>query len=361
MNENLQKELDVFNPYVALVEGLTHKYDIVHDTSTVDGLAVVKAGIKDVGKVVRDIEAARKDKKSFYLESGRAVDAKAKEVTVPFSELLDPMKEAKKEHDDSIAKAKQKRLDELQGKVDAIRNSIEFAQGKTSAEISKIIEEVDAIDPEDGFYQLQHDAIMVRNSTLNQLATMLTEKLNFEESEKVRIELEAKQKIAEEEKAKNDKIIADFQAKEAEELRLKNIEIEKAKEAERVAEITKQAEIQAKLEAEQAIKDAQEAKERAEREKEEAAKQAIIDKENAVKAAQEQARLDTEKAEARRLAEEEKNVRLAKKKAENKAHMRSINKEALACLVENGFKKEDATNIITLIAQGKIKNITVNY
>jgi len=419
MNENLQKELSVFDPMAALIEGLTHKYEIVHDTSTVDGLQLVKDGIKDVGKVVRDIEKARKDKKSFYLQSGKAIDAKAKEVTIPFAELLAPMKTAKQQEDEKIARAKQERIDKLQAKVNAIRNSVEFAQGKDSQAISKIIEEVDAIDPEDGFYELQHEAIVTRNNVLSQLATMLTEKLNFEESEKVRLELEEKQRIDGEIRAvenainqhkaipsayvgeSSEVIEAGLDALLSGDLHMdSNEEVAAAKattvgklrimlddalkmekvaqdqldaakkqhdEEVRVALEKREEEIRVKaIEQEKADSIEREnaaiaAQKRAEEEKELAARQAIIDKEKAVQAAKAQAELEAKKKEQARLAKEEKQRKIEEKKAANKAHQRKINKEILACLTENDISEEIGKKVIELIVKKKIKHLQVNY
>ena len=45
----------------------------------------------------------------------------------------------------------------------------------------------------------------------------------------------------------------------------------------------------------------------------------------------------------------------------NKEHVRGINRDILAALQNNGVGEFEAKTLITLIAQGKINNITINY
>ena len=45
----------------------------------------------------------------------------------------------------------------------------------------------------------------------------------------------------------------------------------------------------------------------------------------------------------------------------NKEHVRGINRDILATLQNNGVGEFEAKTLITLIAQGKINNITINY
>lgn len=404
-NETLNKELSVFDPMVALIDGLSHKYEIVHDAKSKEGYALIKAGIKDVGKVVRDIEKARKDKKSFYLESGRAVDAKAKEVTVPFTGLLEPMKKAKQEEDARVAKIKQDRIDKLQLKIDEIYNAIDDAQGKASDEISSVIEKVEAINPEEGFYDLTHEAIVARSKMLSQLATMLTEKLAFEESERNRVALEEKQRIADEKKEVDDQVngyksipgeyigdtsenislkirylkaivikeysfdyskdinLAKAGAIEKLEIMLKDsISMEKIAEEraesvkkERDAEIAKKAVIMAN-------KEAQEAKEKTEREHKGALAQAEIDKQNAIDAARLKAQQEAERKENERLADELKAQKEAEKKAANTAHQKRINNEILKCLKKINIPESEGKKLITEIVKGDLnKFMSIKY
>ncbi len=205
-NNKLKQELSVFEPMAAMLEGLKHQYDIVHTAETKEGYAVLKDGVKDVGKVVRAIEKARKEKKSFYLETGRAIDRKAKEVTFLFSEILGPMKALKKEKDDEVARIKAERIAKLQARIDKMNDAPALAQGKGSEEISEVINDIASVETATGFYELTHEATVVRSKVLEQLSNMLAISLSFEESEKARKELEVKQKVERAERAFKDLI-----------------------------------------------------------------------------------------------------------------------------------------------------------
>jgi len=151
-----------------------------------------------------------------------------------------------------------------------------------------------------------------------------------------------------------------------------------------------QAQEDARLEIERAVqaekdrveyekKIAQEAKERAEldaKEAIEAEKQRVIDEQNRAKEAAERAerdkkealeRAEREKQEAIVQAKREEQERVAEEKrkadmkAKHHAHQKKVNREAQESFVENGIKEPQAKEIITMIAHGKIKNITLNY
>jgi len=79
---------------------------------------------------------------------------------------------------------------------------------------------------------------------------------------------------------------------------------------------------------------------------------------------------ETEKlrlAEAEKLASEiakrerEREELEASRRAKNKEHVRSVNVEILNALMARGISEGDAKIMITLIAQGKINHITINY
>jgi hypothetical protein len=101
---------------------------------------------------------------------------------------------------------------------------------------------------------------------------------------------------------------------------------------------------------ERETKIAKEAEERAEREKKEAAELAEKEKEAAIE--EERKRVAAVK-ESERIAEE--------KRQDNKRHRGKINREAKACLMKEGWLEPAAEQLITLIAKGKIANITINY
>jgi len=169
-------------------------------------------------------------------------------------------------------------------------------------------------------------------------------------------------------------------AQEAEEKRLK--EAAEQKERDRIANeerIKKEAKLAAEREAKEKLElerresakreaDAIIAKERAEREAKEAiergkkaAAQAIIDKENAIKKAREDAEQKAKEAEDKRLREEAQAKILARRKAENIEHQKTINNAIKVAFQKNGLSEETSKIIVTAIAKKQIPNLSINY
>lgn len=172
---------------------LKEKYAVVPDANTDEGYAFVKGGIKELTTLRTSLETARKREKEPYLQAGRIIDAEAKRITTELVALEDPMKAAKKEVDDRIERERQARIARLQAKVDAIIAMPASVRGKSSIEISDMLDRVGEIDASHDFYDLTKEAIAARDNALDELARMLTERLAFEAAETARKKLEAEQ------------------------------------------------------------------------------------------------------------------------------------------------------------------------
>jgi len=125
--------------------------------------------------------------------------------------------------------------------------------------------------------------------------------------------------------------------------------------------LKKQANIRAREEAEQKVKTERDRADQAERDQKESEAKAEQDKNDAVEA--ERKRLFAEQEERRRIAEEQaEGIRKAEEALQaNKVHRRDINRLALAALVENNIEEESAKEFITLVFQGKIPGIRMDY
>jgi len=177
----------------AALAALREKYQVVPDVNTDEGYAFVKDGIKELTGLRTKLEAARKREKEPYLQAGRIIDAEAKRITEQLVQLEDPMKAAKKEVDDRIERERQARIARLQAKVDAIIAMPASVRGKSSTEISDMLDRVGEIDATHDFYDLTKEAIAARDTAMDELTRMLTERLAFEASEAERRKLEAEQ------------------------------------------------------------------------------------------------------------------------------------------------------------------------
>jgi hypothetical protein len=169
----------------------------------------------------------------------------------------------------------------------------------------------------------------------------------------------------EERKAKEETERKERERKEREE-RLKKEAAEKAKkEAEEAARHERERIEQEKREAEEratqaererlaAIEKAKREAEEAEQRRIEAAKQAELDRKEAERRA-------VERSENERLAKEKAEREKAERLAQRKAHRRKINNAALTCFEQNGIDSETAKVVITMIADGRIDYIVIQY
>jgi len=101
--------------------------------------------------------------------------------------------------------------------------------------------------------------------------------------------------------------------------------------------------------------------ERVEREKREAALKADREKQEAIEAEKAKAKAESDAKELERIASEKAEKAKAEKLAANKKHRAKINREVLEDIGMTGISEAQAKAIITLIATGKVRNCTINY
>jgi len=175
----------------AALAALRAKYQVVPDANTEEGYAWVKAGIKELTGLRTSLETARKREKEPHLQAGRILDAEAKRITEELVSLEKPMKAAKQEVDDRIERERQERIARLQQKVDAIVAMPGQVRGKSSDEISTMIDRVGEIDATHDYFDLTKEAVEARQNALDELTQMLTDRLAFEAAEAERKKAEA--------------------------------------------------------------------------------------------------------------------------------------------------------------------------
>lgn len=177
----------------AAIAELRQRYSDISavDPDTPEGYAELKAGIKEVSSYRTALESKRKEIKAPFLEAGRVIDAEAKRITAALLDLEDPMKAKKKERDEREKRQKEERLNRLRAKIQQLEQYANKAIGRSSTEIAELIEELDAIDTEQDFFDLTTEACAAKHDTLARLNEMFTERLAFERTEKEREELAA--------------------------------------------------------------------------------------------------------------------------------------------------------------------------
>lgn len=150
-------------------------------------------------------------------------------------------------------------------------------------------------------------------------------------------------------------------AEQAERDRIAREERIRVESEERAARAAREAVERAQREAEEARERERLAAEKAEADRIEAESRAKADKAEAVRIAEERAKLQAEERERARLAEEKRIADEEAKRAANKRHRATINNAAMAALIGNGIADDVAKQVVTLIAQGSIPGVTINY
>ncbi|MBG4472891.1 hypothetical protein GHT53_02235 [Pseudomonas aeruginosa] len=191
--DNGTVEVTEYSATNAALAQLRVKYAEVPDANTEEGYAFIKDGIKELTSLRTSLEAARKREKAPYLQAGQIIDAEAKRITAELAALEGPMKAAKKVVDDRVERERRERIARLQQKVDAIKAMPAQVRGRSSDDISAMLDRVGEIDATHDFYDLTKEAVEARQAALDELTQMLTDRLAFEQAERQRQELEAQQ------------------------------------------------------------------------------------------------------------------------------------------------------------------------
>ena len=240
--------------------------------------------------------------------------------------------------------ALQQRLVDLRALAEVIDTAGNYLP---SADIQARILEAKSVVLDDSWQERAAEAGVAKDSTIQQLeaSLVIAQKREHEAAELDRLRKEA------EEKARLE--------------REENIRREAAEQAKRDAEAKAQAEIdaaarresEARAATERAEREKIEAQQKAEREAKAAAEKAEQEK-NAAIAAE---RRRQEEAESARLAEQKRIAEEEARRAADKEHRRSINRQAIADLIESGLTQEMAEKALIAIASGKVSAVSIKY
>lgn len=301
------------------------------DVTTDEGYKKSKRISLDVGKLLTALDKKRKEKKAYFLNGGREVDAQAKSIAAKLEEIQLPHKDAYKELDNLKKEREANRKAELEERVEVIRNLPETMADAHSSEVLAAMNDMQNEECLD-FFEYTEQALKARNESRKALSDLFAKK---QQEEKDAEELERLRKESEERaiKERKEEIKREASAKAEAEAKAATEREEVAKRAALQAEADK---VKAEKRAIQAEKDA---------------------KANAEKAA-EAARLAEIK---RRNQEDEFNRKEQEKREANKRHIGSVRRESKEALMSLGLEEAIAKSIVIAIHNGSIPNITINY
>lgn len=247
--------------------------------------------------------------------------------------------------------AEKARVDALQQRIAELRAMADVvdAMGNylPSEDINARLTTAKSVALDDSWQEMATEAGVAKDATVQKLELSLAEAKKREDAaaelERLRKEQEA----------------------EAQRRRDEQLKREAAEEATRQAELKAQqereaaAKREADLKAEAARIEQQriDAERRAEQEKANAMAKAELEKQEAIDAERRRAA----EAEATRLAEEKRIADEAARRSADREHRRLINQQAITDLVAAGLSDEQAKSCITAIVMGKVQAVTINY
>ncbi len=341
-----------YQPFYAQLEELEkNNTAIAFDYESAKGNKEARSHVYKLRQSKAALEKTRKDEKAESLRIGKAIDSEAKDIEARIEAMIlvhqVKLDEIEKREDDRIMKIKS-RLGTLS----------DIHHGETADTYRRHITTLEQVKIDDSWQEFAVEASQAKDQAIAKHRELLAAR---EKSDAEAAELEALRKAAaEREQRDRDEKIAQEAAAKA----LREAEAKQQQERDAAAKAIAEAEAKAKAEREAAERrelqlklDAENAERRRLEAEQKAKKDAIDAQEKADR--EKQAAIE---AERKRVAEAEAQVarEQAKREADTK-HKASINRAALAAMVENGISEECAKVCIKLIASGKIPNIEINY
>jgi hypothetical protein len=251
-------EIVEYSKTLAVLGDLRQRYEgVVYLVTTAKGMIDARKARAEIREWRTGLEKERIRIKAPALERARLIDSEAKRITAELVKLENPIDEQIKAEEDRKDKerlAKEEtektRIENLRGRIQAISEIPFKERGRTSSEVTIVLESTRVIPIDETFQEFQFEAQMVKDGVVGELEKMFTEALAMEQ-EKVRIIAEreelAKLRAEQEERkreAEKKRVEDEAKVKAARELEERTIR------QEREAEEKRMASERAKLEAE---------------------------------------------------------------------------------------------------------------
>lgn len=192
MSNNLVEVIFQNELTAAGLADLRAKYpaDVVTDMSVEENFKRARKTRTEMNKLVDAINRRRIDVSSEIKTHG---DNLIKQVTDIYSVVVQPFEIEDQRRKDIAAEEKRKydeKISAERAQIKEISDWVMFCNGKSPAEIQDIIEAVDLIDTAGFHKDLIHEAIEVKDSTLNSLSGMLQQAIINEQADKQRQDAE---------------------------------------------------------------------------------------------------------------------------------------------------------------------------
>lgn len=326
---DLAPSIYIENGLDKFLEQIREGVNEVPDLSTAKGRARIASLAAQVSRSKTAVEKPGRDYLKRLKEQPKVVEAELRRFVTECDQLRDEVRRPLTEWEDAEkarTEALQQRLFDLRALAEVIDTAGNYLP---SADIQARIQEAKSVVLDESWQERTAEAGVAKDSTIQQLEASLAaaQKREHEAAELERLRKEAEEK-------------ARLEREEA-------IRREAAEKATRDAEAKAKAEIDAAARREASEK---ERAEEAERLRIETEKRATREKEEAVAAERRR-----QEEEQKRIADEEA------RRAADKEHRRTINRQAIADLIESGLPQEMAEKALIAIASGKVSAVQIKY
>ncbi len=166
------------------------KKGLVIDVSTKSGFTLARKERTERNKLIEQVKRAAIDTKSI-------IDKRRTEITGTITDIFQPIVDQfeaedlrQKQEKERLAIAEKQRVDEIHAEMQGIRAFAYSLTGKSSDELSGIIEAVDMIDVADSFAEFTQEAMLIKKETLSELNLALSGAIQSEQLAADRKELE---------------------------------------------------------------------------------------------------------------------------------------------------------------------------
>lgn len=352
----MENQIVEFNEFDTQLAEFKSTYDnVVYDLTDPVQEKSARSDRLSIGKVISRLDSTHKALKAPLKAKTDLIDAERKRIKDDLLGVQGKIKSQIADHERKI----QEHAEKLQIMVDDITVWSLFYDdvSRSSESIQLRIDKVKSVVVDDSYEHRKADAALAQIDALKILEPMLDDALK-QEAEQMELERLREEQRQREQAEREEKIRADAEMKARHEAEQ---EAEKIKQQAAIAEEARkkrERELQEEIEAEKTRVIAEKAKAKADAE--ELARAVEIETRKAVERAaqEERERLEAEANEKVRLEAEAKAKEEAKKSKQ--AHRAKVHKAAKTSLL-NHFDDATATQIVTLIKDGEIANVLIQY
>ncbi|WP_017903563.1 hypothetical protein [Pseudomonas asplenii] len=333
----------------------------VPDLSTRKGRERIASLAATVSKSKAAVEKPGRDYLKRLKEMPKVVEAELREFVTKMDALRDATRQP-------LTDWEQKELARTDAHVDGIqriKDLVVFDETPSTEHVAQLIAGLELVAIDESWEEFLAEAAQVKDQTLTKLRAVHAERAQYEaeQAELARLRREADERAEQDRiraaqeaavEAERQRVAQEQQAAREAAARREQELIDQAAAQEREAENQR---LQLKLQAEQAERA------RIQAEADRVATEQRMEQERLAAArrqeeAAEQARLD-EQRRAKEAADEI--IRQQNAREADEAHRRSVNRAALEAFIAGGMPEACAKQAVTLIAQRKIPNITIQY